>query len=70
MKKRVSFDSSAISIAIYDFERRTLDIEFRDGEDYRYSNVPQFVFQALLEAESAGAFWNSVKDNYHFDRLS
>jgi hypothetical protein len=70
MKKRVSLDSSAIATATYDFEKLTLDIEFRDGDDYRYFNVPQFVFDALLEAKSAGAFWNSVKDNYRFERLA
>ncbi len=69
MKKRVSLDSSAIAAATYDAEKRTLDLAFRDGDDYRYFNVPQFVFDALLEAESSGAFWNSVKDNYRFEKL-
>jgi hypothetical protein len=69
MKKRVSLDSSAIATATYDFEKRTLKVEFRDGDSYRYFNVPQFIFDALLEAESAGAFWNSVKDDYRFEKM-
>ncbi len=69
MRKRVSLASSAVATATYDFEKRTLEIEFRESDTYRYFNVPQFVFDALLEAESAGAFWNRVKDNYRFERI-
>jgi hypothetical protein len=69
MKKRVKLDSSAIAVVTYDFDDLTLDVEFRDGANYRYFSIPQFVFEALLKAESAGAFWNSVKDNYRFERL-
>lgn len=69
MKKRVKLDSTAISIATYDFEDRTLDLSFFEGNDYRYFNVPAFVFETLLAAESAGAFWNSVKGNYRYERL-
>ena len=69
MRKRVNFVSSAIGTATYDFEKRTLEIGFREGHNYCYFNVPQFVFDALLEAESAGAFWNSVKENYRFEKL-
>ena len=70
MRKRVELDSSAIAVATYDTEKQTLDMKFRDDDDYRYFNVPHFVFQALLEAESAGAFWNSVKDKYRYQRLN
>lgn len=70
MKKRVKLDSSAIAFATYGFEGCTLDLEFREGNHYRYFNVPQSVFEALLEAESAGAFWNDVKDNYRYQPLN
>lgn len=70
MRKRVVLDSSAIAVMSYDSEARTLDLEFREGDTYRYFAVPEFTFRALLAADSAGAFWNSVKDNYRFERLS
>ncbi|HEY1769575.1 MAG TPA: KTSC domain-containing protein [Chthoniobacterales bacterium] len=69
MRKRVTLDSSAIAAVTYDSERFTLDVQFREGEAYRYFAVPQFVFEALLAAGSAGAFWNRVKDNYRHKRL-
>ncbi|MBV9618988.1 MAG: KTSC domain-containing protein [Verrucomicrobia bacterium] len=62
--KRVPLDSTAIAAVTYEEQNRTLDVEFREGETYRYFNVPEFVYQELLKAESAGAFWNSVKDQY------
>lgn len=69
MKRRVALDSSAIAIATYDGEARTLDLDFREGRSYRYFAVPAFTFEALLAANSPGAFWNSVKDNYRYESL-
>ena len=69
MRKRVSLSSSAIARVTYDSDHRSLDVDYRGGDRYRYFHVPQFVFDALLKAESAGAFWNSLKDNYRFERL-
>ena len=70
MKRRVVLNSSAIAVATYDAEKRTLHLEFRGGGSYRYFAVPSFTFEALLAADSAGAFWNSVKDNYRYESLA
>jgi hypothetical protein len=67
--KRVRLGSSAIASISYDEKERTLDVAFREGETYRYWHVPEFVSRRLLKAESAGAFWNQIKDNYGFTRL-
>ena len=64
--KRVRLNSSAIAAVTYDERHQALDVEFRDGDVYRYAHVPEFVYQGLLEAVSAGAFWNAIKDNYKF----
>lgn len=67
--KRVWLDSSAIASVVYDEKKRTLDVQFREGETYRYMHVPEFVYMELLKAESAGAFWNQVKDQFEYVRL-
>ena len=67
--KRVRLGSAAIAAVSYDEKERTLEVEFRDGETYHYAHVPEFVYRELLKAESAGAFWNQVKDNYKFTRV-
>ena len=64
--KRVKLESSAISSVRYDARKRTLEVDFRNGDGYRYFHVPEFVYRELLAAESAGAFWNQVKANYEF----
>jgi hypothetical protein len=69
MRKRVALNSSAIEAVTYDFAKLTLDMRYREGEAYRYFAVPQLTFDALVAAESAGAFWNSVKDNYQYEKL-
>ena len=67
--KRVRLGSAAIAAVSYNEEKRTLDVEFRDGDIYRYTHVPGFVYRELLNSESAGAFWNKIKDNYKFTRV-
>ena len=51
-------DSSAIDRAIYDDERRTLDLCFAGGDRYSYFDVPREVYEALKQADSAGEFVN------------
>jgi hypothetical protein len=69
MTQRVTFDSSAIESVTYDATNRTLDVEFREGHSYRYAQVPEFAYQALLKAKSAGAFWNAVKGRFDYLKL-
>ena len=67
--QRVTLDSSAIEAVAYDETKRTLDVEFREGHSYRYMHVPGFVYHALLNTKSAGAFWNSVKNRFDYAKL-
>jgi KTSC domain len=69
MRLRVILDSSAIEAVTYDETKRTLDVEFREGDSYRYMHVPEFVYRGLLNADSAGAFWNAVKDQFEYVKL-
>ena len=69
MTQRVTLDSSTIEAVTCDEAKRTLDVEFREGHSHRYMHVPKFVYHALLNAESAGAFWNSVKDRLDYVKL-
>ena len=44
----------------YDFETRVLEIEFIDGAIYQYFDVPEELYQGLLNAESKGRYFNLV----------
>jgi len=69
MPQRVRLDSSAIEAVRYNRNEQTLEIKFREGHSYRYRHVPEFVYRELLNAESAGAFWNRVKDQFEYVKL-
>jgi hypothetical protein len=62
---RVLVQSSVISSVEYDAKGKTLEVEFRTGRVYQYSNVPQRVFDDLTRAPSVGAFFNrEIRDRY------
>jgi hypothetical protein len=69
MSDRVRLGSAPIAAVRYDGKKRTLNVEFRDGNTYRYLNVPAFVYRELLKSESAGAYWNAIKDQFDYEKL-
>ena len=66
---RIKLGSSAIAAVTYDEKKETLDVEFRGGDTYRYFHVPEFVYVDLIEAESAGAYWNGIKEQFEYLKL-
>jgi hypothetical protein len=68
--KRQALDSSVLASAGYDAERRILELEFVDGDVYRYWIVPAHVWRELLEAESAGHYFaTEIRDRYPTEKL-
>lgn len=58
-------NSQALASADYDAERRELSITFRSGRTYTYREVPEDVYEGLVEADSPGAYWRaSIKDQF------
>jgi len=65
--QRLAFESEAVASAGYDSEARSMEVEFRTGRIYRYSEVPPGVFEWLLRTKSKGSFvTNMVKDRFEF----
>ena len=52
------FDSSAIDCAAYAPGSKSLDLWYKGGDRYRYFEVAEDLFEALLAAPSAGEFVN------------
>jgi hypothetical protein len=49
----------------------TLDLQFRSGALYRYFTIPRTLFDALIAAESKGAFFNrNIRDRFPYKRLA
>jgi lysyl-tRNA synthetase class 2 len=61
--KRLEVTSRAMRSVGY--QAGTLEIEFVDGDVYRYFLVPVRVFLELMQAESKGTFFNErIRDHY------
>jgi lysyl-tRNA synthetase class 2 len=69
VKEEIRLASAAIVSVKYDERKHALDVQFRGGDTYRYMRVPEFVYRELLKAESAGAFWNAIKDQFDYEKL-
>ena len=47
-----------------------LEVEFNSGNIYEYYNVPQFIYDRLMEAGSLGTFFNAeIKNNFAFSKV-
>ena len=68
MERKSVSSSSLISVG-YDPNSETLEVEFKNGV-YEYYNVPQFMYDRLMEAGSIGTFFNAeIKNSYACAKL-
>ena len=67
----IGVSSCNLSAVGYDEDSRVLRIRFQKGEIYDYYNVPEFVYQALLEAASKGSYhYDNIRGVYTYNRVS
>ena len=57
--RRKPVDSSAICSVGYDPASETLEVEFQSGNVYRYSGVPEEIYEDFLQARSKGRFFGT-----------
>lgn len=66
---RESVSSSTILSIGYDAASETLEIEFKTTGVYQYFNVPQFIWERFVQADSLGKFFNAeIKNVYSFEK--
>lgn len=62
---RQPVSSSHLASIGYNSDSETLEVEFSSGRVYEYYNVPQFMYERLMEASSIGAFFNAeIRNGY------
>ncbi|MBS1984510.1 MAG: KTSC domain-containing protein [Bdellovibrionales bacterium] len=67
---RVPVTSSDLAEVGYDPSSMTLEVLFTKGGLYQYFDVPEVVFQELLQAGSKGRYFNqNIKNNYRYIKL-
>jgi hypothetical protein len=61
---RQPVSSSSLASVGYNPDSETLEVEFVvSGKVYEYYNVPQFMYDRMLEASSIGQFFNAEVRN-------
>lgn len=54
-------NSSMLSNASYDTEEREMTVTFNNDRSYIYEDVDKSIYENLISAKSAGAYFNSIK---------
>lgn len=62
-------NSSMISTIDYDSENQELTVTFKNGNQYKYFDVPREEFEALRQSESIGSYFNKIKSKYQFEKI-
>ena len=54
----------------YSSSSKTLYVDFNNGQEYAYSDVPEEEYEALLSAPSVGSYFHdNIRDTYLYDKI-
>lgn len=68
--ERIAVSSSNVESIGYDPDSSTLEVEFKNGSVYQYFDVPEQIFNDLINAGSIGSYLASVvKGTYRYSRV-
>lgn len=68
--ERKPVTSSNIASIGYDESTSTLEIEFLNNSIYQYFDVPQQIYQGLMQADSHGQFLaQNIKGVYRYSKV-
>lgn len=69
MERQPVSSSNLLSVG-YDAASETLEVEFKNEHIYQYYNVPQFMYEQLMQAPSLGVYFNTnIRNAYACSRL-
>jgi len=69
--KRQQVESSNLASIGYDAENEILEVQFNHGGVYQYFDVPENVYEELMNASSHGQYFdrNIKKAGYEFQKM-
>lgn len=68
--ERTPVSSTDIRAIGYDVDTQTLEIEFTKGSVYQYAGVPVGEYEAMMNADSKGKYFNAnIRGRYSFSKL-
>lgn len=67
---RTPVSSSNVVSVGYDPNTLTLEVEFKGNSVYQYFDVPEAVYQELMQASSIGQYLNAnIKQSYRYAKV-
>jgi hypothetical protein len=67
---RIHLQSTLLNAATYQDQTAILELEFRSGSNYRYSDVPIEAYQELVLSESKGQYFNQrICNRYPYTKI-
>ncbi|MEB2787274.1 KTSC domain-containing protein [Algoriphagus persicinus] len=68
--KRQSVESSNLASIGYDAENEILEVEFNHGGVYQYFDVPEYVYEELMSADSHGVYFSAnIRNDYEYEKM-
>ena len=68
--ERIPVQSSNLATIGYDSETETLEITFLKSGIYEYRNVPQIIYDELMNSPSHGSYFSrEIKNTYPCERI-
>lgn len=62
--------SSSLQSVGYDARHETLEVEFHNGAIYQYYNLPQSMYEKLMEVASKDQFFNAqIRNRFPYSRV-
>jgi len=69
MESKLVSSSNLRSVG-YDLKSGTLEIKFHESGIYQYFNVPESIYNKLMEAHSKGAFFDEhIKPKFSYRKI-
>jgi len=67
---KIVFNSTMLNSAEYDQTEKTLTVEFSNGDEYKYKDVPEEIFNEFQSAQSAGKFFlTKIKNKFEYEKV-
>lgn len=68
--ERLSVSSLDIRSIGYDSQSLILEVEFISGDIYQYFNVPEYLYNVLINSSSKGQFLNdNIRFGYRYQKI-
>ncbi len=68
--ERQNVSSSNLASIGYDVRNELLEVEFNHGGIYQYFNVPNDVYEELMNASSHGVYFSAnIRNDFEFEKL-